>query len=207
MKKLTTILLVLLITTSAMAANKLPFISFGLKAGFTSNEQRVDFKTLTSTSEFKKNASGFHVGGVARLDFPLLPIYVQGELIYDWGKYNNFEFNNSTSSITTNSLSVPLLLGVGIGSTSFIKVRANAGPVFNLVSSAKWGGNQNVDIDNIFRKQTVTWTAGLGLDIFRIMIDVRYNGTFKKNEISSLGDMASINARPTSWTFSLGYLF
>lgn len=207
MKKITTILVALLITTSAMAGNKLPFVSFGLKAGFTSNQQRVDFKTFSSASEFKKNASGFHVGGVARIDFPMLPIYVQGELLYDWGKYNNFSFNNSSSDVTTNNLSIPVLLGAGIGSTSFIKARINLGPVFNLVSTAKWSGNRDVDINDLFRKQTVTWTAGVGLDIFRIMFDIRYNGTFKKNDINNLGGLASINTRPTSWTFSLGYLF
>lgn len=207
MKKLTTIIIALLITTSAMAGNNLPFISFGLKAGFTSNQQSIDLNVLSSVSKFKDNASGFHLGGVARVDFPLLPIYVQGELLYDWGRYNNFTIGENTSNVTTNAFSVPVLLGVGIGSTSFLKIRANLGPVFNLVSTAKWSGNNNVNIDNIFRKQTVTWAAGVGLDIFRVMLDIRYNGTFSKNKIGNIGDLGSINARPTSWTFSLGYLF
>lgn len=212
MKRVITLLLALLISASAFAGNNksLPFISFGLKGGFTSNQQKFDVNVITSSAEWKKNASGFNLGAVARVDFPLIPIYVQGELVYDWGKFNNVNIANlisTNTNVTMNTLSVPVLLGVGIGSTSFIKIRANAGPVFNLVSSAKLSGFNDVNLEHMFSKQTVTWTAGLGIDLFRIMVDVRYNGVFKKNKISNASDMLSVNTRPTSWTFTVGYLF
>lgn len=63
------------------------------------------------------------------------------------------------------------------------------------------------DLENMFRKQTVTWTAGIGVDLFNIMVDIRYNGVFSKKDIANIGDLASINTRPTSWTFTIGYLF
>lgn len=36
---------------------------------------------------------------------------------------------------------------------------------------------------------------------------IRYNGVFSKKDIANIGDLASINTRPTSWTFTIGYLF
>ena len=39
------------------------------------------------------------------------------------------------------------------------------------------------------------------------MVDIRYNGVFSKKDIANIGDRASINTRPTSWTFTIGYLF
>ena len=102
------------------------------------------------------------------------------------------------TSVTTNNFSVPVLVGVGIGSSNFVKVRANVGPVFNLVSTANFSNVENVaDLENMFRKQTVTWTAGIGVDLFNIMVDIRYNGVFSKKDIANIGDLASINTRPT----------
>lgn len=212
MKKIALAVAALLISVSAMAGNnyKLPFVSFGIKAGYTTNQQKIDYKALLLNAEtIKKNASGFNAGIVARVDFPLLPIYVQGELLYDWGKYKDVSLTGlNPTSVTTNNFSVPVLVGVGIGSSNFVKVRANVGPVFNLVSTAKFSNVENVaDLENMFRKQTVTWTAGIGVDLFNIMVDIRYNGVFSKKDIANIGDLASINTRPTSWTFTIGYLF
>ena len=50
-------------------------------------------------------------------------------------------------------------------------------------------------------------SAGIGVDLFNIMVDVRYNGVFSKKEISNIRDLASVNTKPTSWTFTIGYLF
>ena len=210
MKKITVFAAALLISVSAMAGNnyKLPFVSFGIKAGYTTNQQKIDYKTLLNAESIKRNASGFNAGIVARVDFPLLPIYVQGELLYDWGRYKDVPLSGFTTNVTTNNFSVPVLVGVGIGSSNVVKIRANLGPVFNLVSTAKFSNTDNVaNLENMFRKQTVTWTAGIGIDLFKIMVDVRYNGVFSKKDIAKIGDLMSVNTRPTSWTFTIGYLF
>ena len=211
MKKIALAAAALLISVSAMAGNNhnLPFVSFGVKAGYTTNQSKIDYKTIVNAESIKRNASGFNAGIVARVDFPLLPLYVQGELLYDWGKYKDVSLTGlKPMSVTTNNFSVPVMVGVGIGSSNFVKVRANAGPVFNLVSTAKFSDMENIaDLENMFRKQTVTWTAGIGVDLFNIMVDVRYNGVFSKKEISTIRDLASVNTKPTSWTFTIGYLF
>lgn len=206
MKKFTVLAAALLISVSAMAGNNLPFISFGLKAGYTANQSKIDYKELLNV---KKNASGFNAGLVARVDFPVVPIFVQGELVYDWGKYNDMELPMSSNpvSVTTNNLSVPVLVGVGIGSSNIVKIRANVGPVFNLMSKAKFNNAPEITVaEDLFRRQTVTWTAGIGVDLFNIMIDVRYNGVFKK-KVVNVADITSVNTTPTSWTVSIGYLF
>ncbi len=218
MKKISVLILAVLFSATSFANtnSSLPFFSFGLKAGFTTNQSKVDLSVLQSVSSIKSNASGFHVGGVARLDFPLLPIYVQGELLYDWGKYKSINMKDVSSflpdiqkDITVNNFSVPVMVGVGIGSSNIVKIRANLGPVFNLVSTASIKDLENAaDIEKAFTRPTVTWTAGIGIDLFNIMVDVRYNGVFSKKEIKNVGEgLASINTRPTSWTFSIGYLF
>ena len=119
MKKLLTLACAALISVSALAGNNnsLPLFSFGIKAGYTANQQKFDINTLLSSDAFKKNAAGFNAGIVARMDIPVVPIYVQGELVYDWGKFKGVQLAEglSTSDVTTNNLSVPVLVGVGIG--------------------------------------------------------------------------------------------
>ena len=45
MKKIALAVAALLISVSAMAGNnyKLPFVSFGIKAGYTTNQQKIDY--------------------------------------------------------------------------------------------------------------------------------------------------------------------
>lgn len=207
MKKIALAIAALLISVSAMAGNnsRLPFVSFGIKAGYISNQQKIN--NPAELLDVKGNANGFNAGIVARVDFPMLPLFVQGELLYDWGRYKNID-NFVQGSITTNNLSVPVLIGAGIGSSNFVKLRVNLGPVFNLVSSAKFSDVMDgaASLEDMFRRQTVTWTAGIGVDLFNIMLDVRYNGVFSKKKISEL-DMSTTSVSPTSWTVSIGYLF
>ena len=212
MKKLLTLACAALISVSALAGNNnsLPLFSFGIKAGYTANQQKFDINTLLSSDAFKKNAAGFNAGIVARMDIPVVPIYVQGELVYDWGKFKGVQLAEglSTSDVTTNNLSIPVLVGVGIGSSNIVKIRANLGPVFNIMSTAKFSNLKNAEsYENVFHRPAVTWTAGIGVDLFNIMVDVRYNGVFKKKEITKVGALASVNTTPTSWTISVGYLF
>ncbi len=212
MKKIAVLVCAALFSVSALAGNNnsLPLLSFGLKVGYTANQQKFDINTLINSQAFKENAAGFNAGIVARVDIPVVPIFVQGELVYDWGKYKGIQLAEglSTSDVTTNNLSVPVLVGVGIGSSNIVKVRANLGPVFNILSTAKFSNLKNADsYESVFQRPTVTWTAGLGVDLFNIMIDVRYNGVFKKKEISKVTDLASVDTTPTSWTISVGYLF
>ena len=220
MKKLTVLLAALLMAgASATANNNLPFISFGAKVGVNVNKQKIDFSNISSNiDDIKNNAAGFNAGIVARLDFPVLPLYVQGELLYDFGKAkiptlgSILGNKNETPSVVTHNFSVPVLLGAGIGSSSFVKLRANLGPVFNLVSTAKLSDIATTDDrKSMFTRQTVTWTAGIGVDIFKIMVDIRYNGAFSKKDIT-LSDVAGglktgAKSSPSSWTFSVGYLF
>ena len=219
MKRLTVVLLTLVMAgATASANNNLPFISFGAKVGVNVNKQKIDFTSVSNNiNDIKNNAAGFNAGLVARLDFPVLPLYVQGELLYDFGKakmptlnsiFENFGNKNETPSVTTHNFSVPVLLGAGIGSSSFVKLRANLGPVFNLVSTAKLSDIASTDDrKSMFTRQTVTWTAGIGVDVFKIMVDIRYNGAFSKKDIT-LGDIKTgAKSSPSSWTFSVGYLF
>lgn len=197
MKKIITLFLALSMAISASAGN---IFSFGLKFGLSSDKARLE----SSTEKYYQDAVlGYQAGAVIRLDIPVVPIYIQPELLYSWGKFK--KDGPIASEVRQSDFSVPLLVGVGFGSSKIIKVRANVGPVFNVLSDVKIKDTNFDGLKEAFRKPTVTWSAGIGLDIVGIMLDVRYNAQFKKHQTEYNG--TSYTVRPQSWTFSLGYLF
>lgn len=206
MKKIVTLILALTVTTTALMAgnnNSLPFIKFGAKFGLTSEKQNVNLSSMDNIEKFLNDAStGYHAGITARVKIPLIPVFVQGEFLYNW---NNININTGliNSKVKIRNFSAPVLVGLGIGAGDVARIRINAGPVFNFGTNISWNDNSLDFLDGLLDKPAVTWTAGVGVDFFGIMIDARYNGQFKKNEAS----FQNIDSKPTSWTVSIGFLF
>lgn len=198
MKRLLVFIVALSIASTATAG--LPFISMGVKAGLTSETPRATVDNITLTS----NAStGFHAGLVLRADIPLLPIYVQPELLYNWNKYK--DQTNTIGDVKLNSFNIPVMIGAGFGSSKIVKIRANAGPVFNLASNVTLANTNSEALRQAFRRPSVTWSAGVGVDLIGIMVDLRYNFQGSKNREDDGTHI--ITYKPQSWSLSLGYLF
>ena len=205
MKKIFVLILTLTVATTALSAgnnNSLPFIKFGAKFGLTPEKQNVSFPSTWGAVEdiLNDTHTGYYAGITARVKIPLIPIFVQGELLYNW---NNINVPLFDTKIKTRYFSAPVLVGFGIGVGDTARIRINAGPVFNFGTNVSWKNSSLDFMEGILEKPAVTWTAGVGVDFFGLMIDARYNGQFKKNEAS----LENIDAKPTSWTFSIGFLF
>ncbi|MCK4989930.1 MAG: hypothetical protein KAS29_05570, partial [Bacteroidales bacterium] len=104
-----------------------------------------------------------------------------------------------------NRIDVPLLVGVKLG-----PARLNVGPVGSFVISETTDLTE-LEPDFELFSSAMTWgfQAGLGLDISKISLDVRYEGS-----LSALGESFSVggndfplDARPSQWIISLGYWF
>ncbi|MFO7668374.1 MAG: hypothetical protein R6W31_01830, partial [Bacteroidales bacterium] len=102
---------------------------------------------------------------------------------------------------------LPLLVGVKLG-----PARINLGPVGSyVVQESITGDVSNLDPDYTIFTQSMTWgfQAGLGVDLSKISLDARYEGS-----LSSLGESFTVggqefqlDARPSQWVFSLGFWF
>ncbi len=203
MKKIVILSMALFLSYAVSAG--LPFVSVGVKAGIVTEKQKMDW-SYPSVDMFNKATTGYHAGIVLRVDLPVIPIYFQPELLYNWSKIKSPTppaDGSSLGNVNLSNFNVPVLVGVGFGSAKMLKIRANVGPVFNLASTAKV---EHLDpahsgLTDVLKKNSVSWTAGVGIDLVGIMFDVRYNGVFKKTKVDN------ITASPRSWTFSLGYLF
>lgn len=200
MKKIFATLIILAAASvwSAQADNNLPFINFGVKAGIVSDQTKVDGGTLGTL--FEDANTGYQFGGVVRVSVPLLPIYVQPEILYTTTK-----FGKESTTASVSHIDVPVLVGAGIGIGTTAKVRVNAGPVFNVNSSSKLEiGGASIEDSSVFDK-SMGWTAGAGIDLFGFTIDFRYNGQFKDSEGEFVGATSAVKTKNMS--ISVGYLF
>jgi len=212
MKKLTFILAISLFLVQTSSAQ---MFQWGIKAGLGLNSLKIaDLTGLEDGSDVydlvtNDNVMGYHVGFQTRINIAM--IFIQPELYFNDGGAKIEEFKNDALEATYNvnfqRVDLPLLVGVELG-----PARINLGPVGSYVVNESISGDvQNLDPDYTVFSQSMTWgfQAGLGIDLSKISLDVRYEGS-----LSSLGESITVggadyqlDARPSQWIFSLGFWF
>lgn len=130
---------------------------------------------------------GFHAGLFTRVS--LLGFYVQPEVLFtsasgnividDQSVTNNVE---SIQQITYNKIDVPVMVGIKIGPI----LRLNAGPTFSYILSQdirEEGTSVINEISQNYNDANVGFQVGVGLDISKLVIDLKY-----ENNLSVLGE-------------------
>jgi len=184
MKKILLLTLIAVSCTSLFAQQKL--FTVGLRAGVNLSQVAGNDLSLSSGGKnfsFRNNdtrAYGF-VGGIF-MRFGK-SVFIQPEILLSQkgGKFDVFEdgkANGRKVDFNLTNLDLPVLLGVRIGNV----LRINAGPVatFRLSDSGNLGDSireyQGQSTDEIFRKVILGYQAGVGFDIGKLNIDLRYEG-------------------------------
>ena len=184
MKKL---LLTAIITMSYMtifAQEKL--FTVGLRAGVNLSQVAGNNLSLSGGGKnftFKNNSTrayGF-VGGIF-MRFGK-KIFIQPEILLSQkgGKFDVFEdgkSNGRTVDLNLTNIDLPVLVGVKLGNV----LRINAGPVasFRLSDSGNLGDSikeyQGQSANETFKDVILGYQAGVGFDIGKLNIDLRYEG-------------------------------
>ena len=172
--------------------------SLGVKAG-------VNFSKINTNNVSESSVTGYQAGLFARFGTSL---YLQPEL-YLGSSGGKFGFQNNNNTVTTNgkvtftTLNVPLLIGKGFGGDN-LNFRVMAGPVYSYVLNKSQNFSDNVsgaynDFGN-YRKSTLGYQAGAGVDIGHITADLRYEGGLTKIN-------PSYGQRQNIWAISVGFKF
>lgn len=192
MKKLLAVTLILVLGTamSASAIGGIKTVQLGVKAGLTSENTEIK-----RTHNFdSRDKLGWHLGLQSRVNFMF--VHIQPEILFSFNNYTIDTPNSGKYKAKLRTVDVPIMVG-----TKFLFFRAQAGPVFNLMTDEK----VNRGLEMMFDRPTVGYAIGVGADLSSFTLDVRYNGQFKhsKQTISGSTYKTSLN----SWQFSLGYMF
>jgi len=167
MKKLLFILAIMFAGQASFAQ----LFTFGPRVGVTSSQVSVD------DFESGDRAVGLQAGIFARVK--LGPVYVQPEVLFTNGGGETIGVDGAGLEQVTeynfNRLDVPVLLGFKTG-----PFRINAGPVASLMLNAESTSSINNltnDVTDNYSNATIGFQAGVGLDLWKLIIDLKYEGS------------------------------
>ena len=154
------------------------WFALGVKGGYSATlEQNQSYKDFFDVSSNLQN--GFHLGLFMRMGRAW---YVQPEVLFNYYNYNstiNYENSNifDNKKYQINTVDVPVLLGVHLANTKMFKMRLMAGPKFsfNVGSTIAESFKDFDSFTQELRNSRLGLDCGLGFDIWKITLDVRYN--------------------------------
>ncbi len=203
MKKILCVTALLLCSVVSLYAQKGgQLIQFGLKAGITA----PSFKLRNPDGMSTESKVGFQAGLMTRIN--LLSFHIQPELLYMFNQYQLTDSPSGTLSVNkvkVNTFEVPVLLGLRL-----LMFRIQAGPSFNIMVKNSTVNKKGSGLDLSFSRPSVSYMVGLGFDIMKVNIDLRYHGQFKNSRqyiADGTGYIETDKLKGSQWLFSVGYMF
>lgn len=200
MKKLSKLLLILLLTASAgSAAAQRPrtMVEWGVMGGINV----PDYTTNMDATDIR-NKLGWQVGIVTAVKFGAFA--VEPQILYVRQGLRIRPEGGPELNLKSNSIDVPVLASFRLLSP----LRIYAGPVFTVLNNCKQkSGNDLLDFGRI--RPSVSYTVGAGVVLLRhLLIDLRYNGQFRSKHDVVLPDGRQLDKlRTYNVALSVGYIF
>ena len=187
-------------------------VKFGIKAGFSSTNLNTEDLRILDDNGFDRftlalNDSdiGFFGGFLVQMQFGAL--IVQPEFYFN-SNSSDFEIDDpAVGQIFKEKyqfLDIPILVGCKFG-----PLRIMAGPQGNVFLGSTTG---LLDFDGYrqdFKGLTLGWQGGIGVDLWNLMIDIRYAGNFTKfgDHINFGNRQYEFDKSQSSLLFSAAWVF
>lgn len=187
------------------------FISGGFRLGLNNSLDINDLKLAIADKQsfslaLNNSNFGYHFAGLVRVK--LGPLFLQPELVFNSNTFDVSwrEVGKSVVSVGKQKfqyLEIPVLAGFKLG-----PLRVNAGPSGHLFLNKTGDLFKINNYDVNFSGLTLGYTAGVGLDIGKFMVDVRYDGNLS-NEDGTVNLIKNFNIsnRPPKLLGSVGFRF
>ncbi|WP_323788507.1 porin family protein [Psychroserpens sp.] len=168
--------------------------SFGIKAGLNYNANGNYFESIGDNAKNPDRNIGYHIGVFGKFGNQL---FFRPELIYTATKssYDSDDFS-------MKKIDAPLLIGAKI----LGPVSVFAGPSLQYILNSEFDG---IDINNVEDDFSIGLNFGIGVNLNKIGIDLRYERGFSNNEAifidNNLGNglFSRIDTRPDQLILSL----
>ena len=177
-------------TTYAQSAN-----GFGFKAGLNYNANGNYFESVSNNAEHPDRNIGFHFGVFGKFG---QQIYFKPEVVY-----TSTKSDYTSNSFKMQKVDVPLLVGLKV----LGPISVFGGPSFQYILDSEF---DNISINEIDNDLSVGLNFGIGLNLNKIGIDVRYERGFSNNEANFLNnnniDTSRLDTRPDQLILSLSFI-
>jgi len=191
------LILILMLAFGVMSTKGSSQVQFGFKAGLSSldlvsNAIQIDQGSTNLKLSFENSTYGHHFGFYTRLSF--LGIYLEPNFqfhsnVVQYRLKDYSRIDEAVSTIFTESyqnFDIPVLLGIKAGPLRFF-----AGPVAHLHISSTGDLVDFPGYNQRFKSATYGYLAGLGLDLWRLRLELAYEGN-----LSRFGSHFVINDQP-----------
>lgn len=190
-----TILLALFLVSITSFTYAQSATGFGIKGGLNYNANGDYFESIGSNAKNPDRNVGYHIGLFGKIGNQ---IYFKPELVY-----TSTKSDYDDDSFEMQKLDAPLLVGIKV----LGPVSVFAGPSFQYILDSDFDGIAINDIENDF---SVGLNFGIGLNINKLGIDVRYERGFSDNEATFIGNngigTSRLDTRPEQLILSLSLL-
>lgn len=193
-----------LILTLALA-----FIGFSASAQFTLGPRvtlissNLDLREEIANVEAGDAEFGFQYGLFARVQVPVIGLYVQPELLFSKTE-STITSGAQNVDLSFNRVDVPIMIGGKIG-----PLRINAGPALSFLTSAESDvAGAVLDIKDNYSSTTVGFQAGIGVDILKFVIDLKYEGSLSEKFGESItvgGNSFATDERANQIVLGIGF--
>jgi hypothetical protein len=188
-----------LLTVALLLTGSIAFAQFNLGPKIGINSSRLTLEDNVNNVTEGSASFGFHAGLFARLD--LNKIYLQPELLYTNAggeiDFGNGGLGSQIQEYEFNRIDVPIHVGFRLGEV----FRIGVAPVFSILTSDNVQGNA-ANRTLSLKNSTVGYQAGIGVDVWNIVMDLRYEGNLSGVTDELLG--ASTDQRLNQITFAVG---
>lgn len=193
MKKLVMICLLMTIAFGASA-------QFSLGPRVTLVNSKLSLKDAATSVQEGDAEFGYQFGIFMRAKVPVIGLYVQPEILFSKAE-STLSLNNQDVSFEFNKIDVPIMIGGKVG-----PLRLNAGPSLSFLTDASRSDVAG-DIKDNYKNTTVGYQAGVGIDILKFVIDVKYEGSLSQfgETVSVGGTTVNTDQRTSQWVFALGF--
>lgn len=185
-------------------------VRFGFKGGLSTSQLDQETVTANGVSVALKDANyGFHFGvfGRAKLTdhWYLQPEVIFNSMSVDF-RVDDFSEGMTNSILTEKyrNLDIPLMLGWKLG-----PIRLEGGPTGHVYLASNSELDQIDGYQHRFNNFNLGYQAGAGLDLWKLTLDLRYEGNFSKfgEGMSIGGQELEFSQAPARWVASVGFSF
>ncbi|WGK63918.1 outer membrane beta-barrel protein [Croceiramulus getboli] len=195
MKKL--LVIVFLISAASYGQSTEFGLKGGLNYGSTGDVEGLNDVPNPFSQNDADDKVGYHIGFYSKFKFAGL--FLQPELYY-----TRLSSDYGNSSYNVNKLDLPVLAGINIIGPLHVK----AGPAFQYILNNEFEDN-NFEVEDPENSITVGYHLGVGVQLGRLGVDVRYEGAFSENTAVGVEDVGSagftVDNRPSQFLFGVTY--
>ncbi|AUP77888.1 outer membrane beta-barrel protein [Flavivirga eckloniae] len=196
MRHLFFILAIILIIPATTMAQSSMITGVGIKAGLNYNANGDYIESINSNSENPDGNVGYHVGVFGKIGNPRL--YFKPEIVYTATKSDYTD-----DSFKMQKLDAPLLVGTRI----IGPISVFGGPSLQYILDSEFDG---ISIENVKNDFSVGLNFGVGFNLKRIGVDLRYERGFSKNEATFLSNnnvnVSRLDTRPSQLILSFSLI-